>query len=305
MKKLTALLLTLCLLLSLTACGGSSKSYAAMEEAAPAEPMAQADMEYGSISNALTDSSASGSTALPESRKWIITVDMDVETEDLDALQTALDEKITALKGYVEDQSVYNGSAYSSRRYRNANLTVRIPAELVDQFTAEVEGIANVVSNNLTRDDITLNYVSTESRVKALETEEARLLELMAQAKNMTDLLEIESRLTDVRYELERHASQLRTYDNQINYATIHMFIEEVQKYTPVADPTLWERITRGFSDSIEDLLESLEDLLVFLIASAPFLVVYGGIGLVIWLIVRKVFKKKPVKSHPKPEEKK
>ena len=70
-------------------------------------------------------------------------------------------------------------------------------------------------------------------------------------------------------------------------------------------EPTLWERITNGFGDSLEDLGESLEDLLVFVIVATPFLLVYGGAALVIFLLVRKVFKKKPVKSHPKPEDKK
>lgn len=300
MKKVTAILLTLCLLLSLTACGGSSKGTAYMEEAAAEAPMEMYAAD-SAANTALSESGSGGSTALPESRKWIITVDMSVETEDLDVLQKELDKKITALGGYVEDQSIYNGSSYSSRRYRNANLTVRIPAEKVDQFTEDVSGIANVVSNNLRREDITLRYVSTESRVTALQTEEARLLELMEQAETMADLLEIEARLTDVRYELENHASQLRTYDNQINYATIYLNIEEVQKYTPVEEPTLWERITDGFSESLEGLGESLEDLLVFVIVAAPFLLVYGGIGLAIFLVIRKASKRKPKKEKKQP----
>ena len=302
MKRLTALLLTLCLLLSLTACGGSAKNTSTPREEAAAE--APMEMVYDSATS-LKASGNSASGAIPENRKWIITVDMEVETDDLETLQENLDRKISSLNGYVEDQSVYNGSNYASRRYRHANLTVRIPAEKVADFTTEVEGIANVVSNNLRREDVTLNYVATESRVKALETEEARLLELMEKAETMADLLEIEARLTDVRYELENRASQLRTYDNQIDFSTIHLYIEEVQEYTPVEEPTLWERITEGFSDSIDGLLESLQDLLVFIITAAPFLLVYGGIGLVIWLVIRKLRKKKPVKNHPKPEEKK
>ena len=303
MKKLTAWILTLCVLLSLTACGGSSKESAAMQYAMEAEE-APAAMDTAS-NGTLTESGSNGSTALPESRKWIITVDMSVETDDLDTLQAALDEKISALDGYVEDQSVYNGSSYASRRYRNANLTVRIPAENVDKFTDEVDGIANVVSNNLRREDITLNYVATESRVKALETEEARLLELMEQAETMADLLEIEARLTDVRYELESHASQLRTYDNQINYATIYLFIEEVQEYTPVEEPTLWERISTGFKNSLKGLGESLQDVLVFIIVAAPYLLVYGGIALVIILVIRKTRKNRTTKNPTNQEEQK
>jgi len=297
MKKLTALILALCLLLTLTACGGSSKNTAVREEAAAEAPMMQAaDSASGLTTN------ESGTTSLPESRKWIITVDMSVETDDMDSLQSVLNEKIAALDGYVEDQSFYNGSTYASRRYRHANLTVRIPAEKVDSFTEDVKGIANVVSNNLRREDITLNYVATESRVKALETEEARLLELMEQAETMADLLEIEARLTDVRYELENRASQLRTFDNQIDYATIYLYIEEVQEYTPVEEPTLWERIRDGFKDSLKDLGESLQDLLVFVIVAAPFLVVYGAIGCVIYLLIRKLRKGRKAKKQPKNE---
>ena len=300
MKKLISILLALTLILSLfTACGASSapmKNQVMMEAAAPEAPAAMADSAAGTLNSA----SAKGSAAIPENRKWIITVYLSAETEDLDAMTEALDQHIEALEGYVEDQNIYNGSAYSTRRYRNANLTIRIPAENVDRFTEEVSGIANVISQEKNLEDITLTYVSTESRMLALQTEEARLLELMAQAETMSDLLEIEARLTDVRYELESVTSQLRTFDNQVNYSTVHLSISEVQEYTPVEDPTLWQRITEGFEDSIEGLWESLQDLLVFLVSAVPFLVVYGSLILVIFLLIRMIRRKFPCQKKRK-----
>ena len=248
----------------------------------------------------LTSNASTGSSALPENRKWIITVDMSVETDDLDTMLSALDAHILSMNGFVEDQNVYNGSNYSARRYRNANLTVRIPAADVDRFTEEVGGICNVVNTGINKEDVTLRYVDVESRKIALETEEARLLELMAQAENMSDLLEIEGRLTDVRYQLESAASQLRTYDNQIDYATIYLHIEEVQEYTPVAEKTVWQRITDGFGDSLEDLGDGLVDLFVWLIVSSPFLLVYGGIAAVILVLLRKFRKKRSPKAPKK-----
>lgn len=293
MRRRSLLCLLLALALLLTACGGASQSAAkyAMEEVAAEAPMAMA------AGDTLTSNSTSGSGALPENRKWIITVDMNAETDDLDTMLSNLDEKILSMNGYVEDQSIYNGSSYSDRRYRNANLTIRVPAESVEQFTEEVSGIANVVRKQTSKEDITLRYVDTESRKTALETEEARLLELLAQAETMSDLLEIEGRLTEVRYQLESAASQLRTYDNQVNYATIYLYIEEVQEYTPVAEKTVWQRITEGFADSLEDLGESLVDIVVWLIVSSPFLVVYGGIFVAIFLIIRKFRKHRPAKK--------
>ena len=295
MKKFLSLFLCAVLIIGLlSACGASSKAYNAVREEAMEAPAMMA------ANDKLTSGAEPASTAIPENRKWIITVYLSAETEDLDTMNAALDEHIKALDGYVEDQNIYNGSAYSSRRYRNANLTVRIPAENVDRFTQEVSGIANVISQEKNLEDVTLNYVSTESRMTALQTEEARLLELMAQAETMSDLLEIEARLTDVRYELERVTSQLRTYDNQINYATIHLDISEVQEYTPVEEPTLWERIRTGFTKSLKDLGESLQDLLVFVIIAAPFILVYGGIALAVILIIRYFCKKHPkIKKRP------
>lgn len=311
MKKLTALLLCAILLLTLlTACGGSSMSQAApnlkgefvMEEMAPEAP---AMMD--SAANSLTGAGETGSTALPENRKWVVTVHMDAETEDLDALLSGLDEKIRSMDGYVEDQEVYNGSSYASRRHRNANLTIRIPAEDVTAFTEEVSGIANVVSTNVNREDITLTYVATESKVTALKTEENRLLELLAKAENMSDLLEIEARLSDVRYELEHFSSQLRLYDNQVDYATIHLFISEVQEYTPVAEKTVWERIRDGFISSIEGISEGFVDFAVWILANSPYLVVWGAILAVAVILLRKLPKlriRRRAKKAPTDEQK-
>lgn len=312
MKKMTAILVTLCMLAALLAgCGGASKSTQAFDAAAAAPAEAANGAYYDMESAKSEDGGLTGdtdSTALPEGRKWIITVNMSAETEDLDVLMEALNGKISGLGGYVEDQDSYNGSMYSSRRYRSASLTVRIPAERVDEFTEEMSGIANVVSTNLSREDITLSYVATESRVKALQTEEARLLELMEQAETMADLLEIESRLTDVRYELENRASQLRLYDNQVDYATIYLSIDEVQEYTPVEEPTVWERISGGFVSSVKGVGNGLLDLLVWVLAKSPYLVILGGVtvGVVVLIKKRKARKaaKKAAKQNPTEESK-
>ena len=290
-RKLLSLILTLLLMAALlTACGGSSKSTVSQEPpaAAPREEAVMEEMAYDTAAgNSLTDTGESGASALPENRKWIITIHMDAETEDLDGLLASLDANIASLKGFVEDQHIYNGSQYATRRYRRASLTVRIPAADVDKFTQEVAGLSNVISSEKNLEDITLTYVSAESRKAALEAEEKRLLELMEKAETMADLLEIEARLTDVRYELESTASRLRSYDNKIDYATIYLSIEEVQEYTPVEEPTTWERIRDGFKGSLKGLGESLVDLLVLLIVASPYLVVYGGIAAVVLLLIR------------------
>ena len=300
MKKYLSLFLSLVLLTGLlTGCGSAGKSAASydsgMVEYAVSDEAAVAPAEGAAMKNTAADT---GSTQLPQNRKWIVTVNLTAETDDLDALRSALDEKIAALNGYVEDQSVYNGSIYDSgRRYRSANLTVRIPADSIDAFLQDVGGLANIVRQNKSIEDVTLSYVATESRLKALETEEARLLELLSQAETMTDLLEIEARLSEVRSELENYASQKRLYDNQIDYATIYIAIEEVQEYTPTEEPSLWERIRDGFKDNLEGVGEGLLDVLVWFIVSIPTLVVLAVVVLILVLIVRRIRHRRKAKD--------
>ena len=306
MKKYLSLFLSLVLLTGLlTGCGSAGKSAVSydsgMVEYAVSDEAAMAPAEGAAMKNSAADT---GSTQLPQNRKWIVTVNLTAETDDLDALRSALDEKIAALNGYVEDQSVYNGSIYDSgRRYRSANLTVRIPADSIDAFLQDVGGLANIVRQNKSIEDVTLSYVATESRLKALETEEARLLELLSQAETMTDLLEIEARLSEVRSELENYASQKRLYDNQIDYATIYIAIEEVQEYTPTEEPSLWERIRDGFKDNLEGVGEGLLDVLVWFIVSIPTLVVLAVVVLILVLIVRRIRRRRKAKKAAKQQK--
>ena len=294
-KNLLALGMVLILLLSLTACGGASKNEMAMEygydSAAP--------MENGMLT---TDYAASGAVALPADRKLIRTISMDAETEELETMLAALEEKIAELGGYVESREVYNGSTYSSRRYRNADLTIRIPADKVDGFVAHVSGVSNVVSSREDIDDVTLTYVDTETRLKALETEQQRLLEMMEQAETMSDLLAIESRLTEVNYQLESVASKLKTLENQVSYATVRLYITEVQEYTPVAEKTVWQRITEGFGDSLEGIWDGAIEIFVWVLANSPYLVLFAGIGAVAVAFVKK--RKIRVKKAPRKDKK-
>lgn len=299
-RKCLSILLTLVLLLTLTACGGNSsaKAEAGYDMAAPEE------MDNGSIVSDSKESPASA--ALPEGRKLIRTVRMEAETEDLNTLLSALDEKIAALNGYVEGREVYNGSIHATRRYRHASMTIRVPAENLNGFVEHIEGASNVVSSNEYIDDVTTQYVDTESRVAALEIEQERLLELLSKAETMEDILTIEDRLTDVRYELENMASQLKVLDNQVTYATVHLEITEVQEYTPIVEeePTVWERITDGFGESIEGITDDIVEFFIWVVVNSPYLLVWALVLTAILLTARKIRKKKKVNSAPKPADK-
>ena len=206
--------------------------------------------------------------------------------------------RVGELGGYVENQRVYNGSNYSSRRSRSASMTIRIPADMLEGFVDHVASHTNIVSRYVNVDDVTLAYVATESRVAALETEQARLLELMAKAETMSDLLEVEARLTDVRYELESVTTQMNVLKNQVSYGTVNLNVDEVVEYTPVEEETFWQRISGGFMDSLRGIGDGIVECTVFVLANLPYLLLIGaGVAAIVFLAKRSIRKRKAKKN--------
>ena len=289
-RRLFTFLLAVLLVLSLFA-GCGSKS--AMDSNGSA-------MKPGS--DAIVEENLSAGNNLPSQQKLIRNLSMDAETEDLDALLEHVESRVKELEGYVEKKEVYMGSYYASRVYRNASLTLRIPAEKADSFTEKVKEASNITSITEDVKDVTLQYVATQSRITALETEQTRLLELLAKAANMSDLLQIEARLTEVRAELEQVTSQLKLYDNLVDYATIRLSIREVKEYTqPEEEQSFFQRIGSGLVKSFKNVWNFLVELVVFLITSLPYLILIGAVLTAVLLIgkKRKTRKKKAVNDKP------
>jgi hypothetical protein len=227
-------------------------------------------------------------------RKLIRRISMDTQTREMDTLLSSITAKVTELGGYIESRNVSSGNSYNGgSQNRYANLTIRIPAQRLDEFVLHVDDTSNVTSTRESSEDITLNYVATESRMKALQAEEARLLQLIDKAANLTELLQLEKRLTEVRTELERVTSQLKLYDNLVDYGTVELSIREVREYTPTEEPGFWERISNGFVNSLKNLGVILTELVIFFVCAVPYLLPLLAIGSIILLAMKLASKKK------------
>ena len=167
------------------------------------------DMAAGEAEYAEETYDESGSSAAPQveeqknqNRKLITTVNLTAETEDLSSTIVSVENKVKELGGYIESSNIYNGSG-SKYSTRDANLNIRIPASRLDEFVDSVEGNTNITRKSVNVDDVTLKYVDTESRKNSLKTEEKRLLDIMEKAESIEDIIAIEDKLANVRYELE------------------------------------------------------------------------------------------------------
>lgn len=281
--------------------GGSSaemKEMEAMEDAVVDEGSGDAD------SNKDTSSQTDGERV---ERKLIKTVDLNLETENYDSLMVGLEKEIETLGGYIEYKDAYHGN-YNSRTnsYRNryANITARIPATKLDEFTKTVGEIGNITYESESVEDVTLKYVDLSSHKKMLVAEQERLMELLENAGSMEDIITIESRLSEVRYQIESMESQLRTFDNQVDYSTVHINVEEVERYTPQPEKSTWERIKSGFAENVYRVTNGIKNFAIEFVIAIPIMLLWCvGIAVAV-LLVRVILKKRRKKGEKKDDTK-
>ena len=308
-KKCFAFLLALIMALLAVGCG--SKSAAATETASAAgwgmDTNYATDAAYkeetGDFKEEDVTSEDELETPVENGRKLIKTVFLSLQTTEFDSLISNLSAKATELGGYIETSSV-SGNSYYYRNTRYASYTIRIPSTKLNEFVNVVSELGNVTQKNESVEDVTLQYVDVESRKKALETEQERLMELLSNAENMEDLLAIESKLSDVRYEIESYGSKLRMLDNQIDYSTVNVDVDEVERVTDTGEKGFFEEVKDRFEDSLYVVGRDIRELVIGILGSLPILAVWAVFIAVIVIVVRKVVKKIKKKKGIKTEVK-
>ncbi|NLL80281.1 MAG: DUF4349 domain-containing protein [Clostridiales bacterium] len=316
--------LAMCLLcMPLVGCGSASSELAAADTAAVSSgaytlDSKQTAMDAGNggyaeeaqVENAVVDQNAEEIMKAAE-RKLIREVSMTVETREFDQLLQNVTEQVELLGGYIESSAVYSDSFGADTyvqpetvRNRNGRITARIPKEKLDAFVCQVSENSNVVYRSEQVKDVTLQYVDLESHKKALLTEQERLFELLGKAETVEDIIQVESRLSEVRYQLESMESRLRTFDNQIDYSTVYLEVREVARITPTEqNESVWERIWTGFSENVYRVGKGLQNFAIGFVISLPIIFVWAVIIVILVFIVRVICKWRKGRKQKKESE--
>lgn len=303
-KRLMGVLAALFVLFGFTACGAAASGAAsggAADQMEIAETIADSPAEGAGIhmpeAPALEETegeTGETSASRPQMRKLIRTVELRMETGEFDALLQAVGEKTEAFGGYTERSDVMGKRADHEGNpiLRTASLTVRIPTGRLDEFITELEGKGNIVNRSESTEDVTLQYSDIESRKKTLEMEQDRIWALLEKADTLDAVIALEKRLSEIRYDLESMESQLRLYDNQVEYSILRLDLSEVTTYSPTRPQTIWQRIRTGFMENVRRASGLFSSLFVGIIISVPYWVPAAAILIILYFIGRKYVKK-------------
>ncbi len=233
-------------------------------------------------------------------RKIIKTTELSVETKEFDALIDKLTEEIEAIGGYIESADI-TGRPTKSTKTRTAELTIRIPADQDSSFLHFVSEHSIITRQYVQTKDITLAYVDTESRLSVLKAEKESLEALLEKATSVEDIIALTDRLTNVIQEMESYESQLRTYDNLVDYCTVSVFIDEVEFTTDVQPTTVWQKIGSNLKKNFANVWNGIKGLFVFAISILPYVLPFAIIGGIILIIIRLRIKRRHQKAEDSP----
>ncbi|WP_172592165.1 DUF4349 domain-containing protein [Subtercola boreus] len=185
----------------------------------------------------------------------------------------------TSLGGHVD-----NRTEQSSGDAR-ADLVLRIPSAKVTEAIDGLKKLATVDSVSVTATDVTAEASDIDARVTALQTSVTRLLDLMSKATNTTDLIALESTLSERQGDLDSLVAQRTALTDTIAYSSITLSIEDSSAAPVTAPGDFWTGLGTGWAS----LLTALAGALVAFGVALPWLVALGVIGLVVLGIVRLV----------------
>ena len=237
------------------------------------------------------------------SQKLIRYLDYTIETKEFDTFVQELGELVSTAKGYVEQSEVSQDEAQSyAQGKRYASYTLRIPADGLEAFKLELQEKGTIARQSERVEDVTLNYVDVESHITALKTEQDSLLKMLEQADTIETILAIQNQLTQVRYQLESYESQKRTYDNDINYSTVYVYVQEVERESQNTD-TYGGELLEKLSGNFHGILTGLRSFSLWFLGAMPYWILLGLLFLIFWVVYKKETKKKRKAHDKEPEE--
>ncbi len=241
----------------------------AAKEAEAPQASASASKDGIGTSNDVQFSEDVSKENIASQRKMIMNGRVYIETLTFDDSINALDKLIQTVGGFAEVRTVRGNSSHS-RALRSADYVIRVPAESYDAVLKDMGAVGTVIESTSEGTDITDKYTDSETRVKTLKVQEQTLLDILSKAAKLEDVITLESRISEVRYEIESIENTLKNYDRLVALSRITINIQEVDEETetrPVAK-TLDQRISSSFTESLDDFRMGIEDFLVWLVSS-------------------------------------
>ena len=205
-----------------------------------------------------------------------------------------------SMQGYVVNSNQWNSTS-DGQTYINASVMVRVPAERLDEMMQKVRDLAadpktGVLSETVTGEDVTAEYVDSQARLRNLKAAEAQLVELLDQAPDLEYTLDIFRELTEIRSQIEVLEGRIKYLEESAALSALSVeFVAEASLQPLQIGPWKPAGVAK---EAIQTLVKVAQDigtaLIKFVIIWVPFLL---PIGLIVYFVRKGAKKRKAARA--------
>lgn len=211
--------------------------------------------------------------------------------------------------GFVVTANLYKQELDGGVQVPRGSITVRVPAERMNEAMARIKAESNQdpISENISSQDVTSDYVDLQSRVKNLEAAEAELTEIMKSAKKTEDVMMVYNQLVQIREQIEINKGQMKYYEQSAALSSISVELIADKAVQPLKiggwqPEGVAKSAVQALISTMQFLAEAIIWILIFLlpVLAVIYLVFVLPISLV-WRAWRR--RRKQKKDREKPSE--
>ena len=224
-------------------------------------------------------------------RMVIKNADIAIVTVDPAQSMTDIGKMAENMGGYVVESNLYQQTLSSGSQVPYASITVRVPAEKLDEALSQIkDGAIEVENENISGQDVTSQYTDLQSQLRNLEAAEAQLQEIMEEATKTEDVLNIFNQLVVVREQIEVIKGQMQYYEQAAALSKISVSITADEAVQPIQVGG-WQP-SGVAKDAIEALIEALQFIATAAIWTVLCVLPIGLlIGLPLFFVIRSVIR--------------
>lgn len=289
--------------------GATAQESPAMESMPAAAPSADiAKMGFEESMDAVEYDTAAAESASSE-RIVIKNANLSIVVVDPVASMDAIDKMAVEMGGFVVNSNSYKTTTYSGREVPTTTITIRVPAEKLDEAMSRIKGMVedpeiDIISEDVSGQDVTGEVNDLESKLRNSQAAEAQLLELMDKAASTEDVVEIFRELKAVREEIEITQGQIKYYRESASLSAISVYLQAKEAVEPITVAG-WKPGLQA-QKALQSLVKGgqyLVDMLIWLVIFAiPLLAV---IFLPIYFIVKAINKRRQKNAAAQPKKEK
>jgi hypothetical protein len=239
MKRL--LLILLAAVLTLSACGAAAPepglpSFDRVESAPAAPEMLFAAPVEAPVADSVSNAGGAGGFEPATVERLVIqNADLSIVVIDPEAKMDEIAKMAEDMGGFVVSKNVYQTTTGNNIRVPAGNITVRVPAEKLEEALEQIKADAVEVQNeNRSGQDVTRDYVDLKSRLKTHEQAAEQLSEILEQKTESAEVIEVFNQLVYHREQIEILKGQISYYEEAAALSAINVNVSSEETLQPL-----------------------------------------------------------------------